>query len=434
MAIAPAAGQTANAGSLASFNTLSFDQNEQWWDHSSRWGVNTVLEQERRFNLKGGIRVGRFAFAPTLDSRVVYDDNVFNRTRNRKGDFFTEITPGIQVSAETARHFFSVSAGLKGYKYAKYDSFDALDRSISGSGAIHINSAHVIYGTVSHTLQHEAGLSYLFPDVDGTRPTNPDFLAAERTPVTSTNGEVGIKRDGGRLYGALNFRYGTSDFRDVRAENGMISDQDYRDVRTMAGTASVGYRFSPGYEFIGSFASTRIDFLNPVSDFADGWRHEAYAGLKFETGPLLRWQLGGGYAHRTYDEPTYKPAGSYTARLAVNWAATERLTLKAEAQRRLSVTATQTGISSSVAHAVRVNADLELYRNLIFTINGEYWDVADQDSSTRSNIYGAGVRLQYFSTQNWVASIGYDYIDRRSDTSGSDLMRNQFWGRVAIRF
>ena len=431
---APAAGQTAKSGNPTSFNTLSFDQNEQWWDHSSRWGVNNVLDQERRFNLKGGMRVGRFAFAPTLDTRVVYDDNVFNRTTNRKGDFYTEITPGIRVSAETARHFFTVAAGLKGYKYAKYDAFDAIDWSISGAGGIHINSAHIIYGTVSHALQHEQSLSYLFPDVDGTRPTAPDLRAAERTPVTATTGEVGIKRDGGRLYGSLGGRFGTWDYQDVRGEDGSVLDQDYRDLRMMSGVANLGYRFSPGYELVGSFISTRLDFLNAAAVFADGWRHEAYVGLKFETGPLLKWQLGGGYAYRTYDQPTYQPAGSYTARLAVNWAATERLTIKAEAQRRLSSSATETSVSSSLAHGARVNADLELYRNLIFTINGEYWDIADQDSPTHSNIYGAGVRLQYFSTQNWVASVGYDYIDQRSNSPGSDLKRNQFWGRLSIKF
>ena len=77
---------------------------------------------------------------------------------------------------------------------------------------------------------------------------------------------------------------------------------------------------------------------------------------------------------------------------------------------------------------------LELYRNLIFTINGQYWDVVDERSSIKSNIYEAGVRLQYFSTQNWVASVGYDYVERVSDSPDLDLKRSQFWGRVKIRF
>ncbi len=93
---------------------------------AQRWGVNDVLCQERDFNMQGGKKIGRFDFAPTLDTKLVYDDNIYNRTSNAKGDFYTEIAPGLSVSTETARHYFNITAGLRGYKYAKYDEFDAL--------------------------------------------------------------------------------------------------------------------------------------------------------------------------------------------------------------------------------------------------------------------------------------------------------------------
>ena len=196
----PAAAQSAASDSGAWHNTLSYIQNLQWWDHSSAWGVNNVLDQSRPFNLKGGKRIGRFEFAPVLSGRLIYDDNIFNRAQDRKGDYYAEIAPGLSVSTETARHFFNVTAGLKAYKYAKYDEFDALDRSINASAAFHVNSSHVIYATIGHALLHEDSLSYLFPDLDGTRQSRVTFNAAERTPVNATHGEAGIRRDGGRLH------------------------------------------------------------------------------------------------------------------------------------------------------------------------------------------------------------------------------------------
>ena len=431
----PAAAQHIPSSSQGPWlNTLSYLQQQDWWDQSSRWGVNDVLGQERAFNMQGGKKIGRFDFAPTLDTKLVYDDNIYNRTSNAKGDFYTEIAPGLSVSTETARHYFNITAGLRGYKYAKYDEFDALDRSINASAAFQVDSAHVIYGTIGHALVNEDNLSYLFPDVEGDRQSNGRINAAQRTPVHNTIGEVGIRRDGGRLHGSLTARFGRRDFDDIELEDGSIADQDYRDVQTVSGTARVGYRFSPGYELVTLASATRVDFLDSASDYADGWEYEVAAGLDFQTGPLLQWQIGGGYAYRTFDDPTYEPTGDYIARLKLQWSATERLTLKAEAQRRLSFNTTETGVEYQLSHSVGASADLELYRNLIFTINGQYWDVVDERSSIKSNIYEAGVRLQYFSTQNWVASVGYDYVERVSDSPDLDLKRSQFWGRVKIRF
>jgi hypothetical protein len=430
----PAAAQQVDAGDQFWKSTLSYLENQKRWDPSSRSGINDVMGQDRSFNLSGGKRIGRFMFAPTLSTKLTYDDNLFNRSTDAEGDFYTEIAPGLSVSTETARHFFQVSAGLKAYKYAKYDEFDAIDRTINASAAINVNSAHVIYGTVAHALVHEDSLSYIFPDVVGSRQSTAQFDAAERTPVTSTLGEVGIRRDAGRLHGSLSAQFSRWDYKDIRITDGTTFDQDYRDLQALSGTARIGYRFSPGFELTTRFSSTRFDFLDPVSEYANGWQHEVSANLEFETGPLLQWQIGGGYAYRTYDDPIYASTGDYVARLKLNWAATERLTIKAEAQRRFNTQATPTGIDAALSHSVRASADLELYRNLIFTINGEYWNTDDLRSSVNSDVYQAGIRLKYFSAQNWVASVGYDYIERASDDPDLDLKRNQFWGRVHIRF
>jgi hypothetical protein len=93
---------------------------------AQRWGVNDVLGQERAFNLQCGKKIGCFEFAPTLNTKLAYDDNIFNRTSNAKGDFYTEIAPGLRVGTETERHYFNITAGLREYKYTKYDEFDAL--------------------------------------------------------------------------------------------------------------------------------------------------------------------------------------------------------------------------------------------------------------------------------------------------------------------
>ncbi len=412
--------------------TLSRWQNLQWWDEKTRYGAQRVSDAKRPNGTGGGFRVGRFNFASSINSRLVYDDNVFFERRKR-GDFYAEVAPTLSMTTETARHYFNVTAEARAYKYAKYDELDALDREIAVSGALHINSAHLIYGSVSWGLHHENHTSRLFPS--GDNPPVADVIENhERTPVHSVRGNLVLKRDAGRLHGSLRAKAGRWDYHDATAPDGSEVDQDYRDAQVIGGEARVGYRFSPGYEVHVQARTERLDFLHDSGRFANGWSHEVAAGVNLETSPLLRWQFSGGYGHRTFDDASNQDTGSYLIKGSVDWLVTPRLTIRADAERRLLTVSKPDRVFASISNSLRLNADFDLYRNVVFTINGEYRNLKEVGGSIRTDMYKAGASLNYFSTKNWVASIGYDHVARDSNDPALAATRNEFWGRVKFQF
>ena len=79
-------------------------------------------------------------------------------------------------------------------------------------------------------------------------------------------------------------------------------DLDYRDTQLYSTQLRAGYRLSPGYDLVGKVRGLKtLNRGNATSDM-DSLGFEALAGLAFETNPLLRWRIMGGFGVRDYEK------------------------------------------------------------------------------------------------------------------------------------
>ncbi len=118
---------------------------------------------------------------------------------------------------------------------------------------------------------------------------------ASRSQVWNNKAAAGITRDVGRLYGTLSAGAESWDFYDNTRIDGRPLDLDPRDTATYNVQLRTGYRMSPGYEIVGKVRGVKTDNRGEDGKDLDATGFEALAGLAFETNPLLRWRLMGGY-------------------------------------------------------------------------------------------------------------------------------------------
>lgn len=94
--------------------------------------------------------ISNITFAPQLELRGVYSDNLFLTDNNKQSDFVTVVSPGINIVSDGARARFNFTYILQGLLYASESEFNDINNRLAGSGNIELYKDH------------------LFLDVDGT--------------------------------------------------------------------------------------------------------------------------------------------------------------------------------------------------------------------------------------------------------------------------
>ncbi len=399
--------------------TVAGRERRKDYDNAKQYGASSVSELDRVHVQPHGLRVRNYTVFPSVKSAIAYDDNVFGSSRNEVSDFRTEVTPELHFNSRFARHVLDFSLGGKLVNYFDNSSQDFADYNAAVRGALHFDHAHTLAASVISELNHEERYEI----------TAPRF-ATEPTPVLHHRAVAGITRDVGRLYGTFSLSADRYDYFDVSGEGGTI-DQDYRDLDIFAATLNAGYRFSPGYELVGKVRLMRqfSDGVGVNNFDADGF--DVLGGVEFETGPLLRWRLLAGYGVRDYDEPGRNNLSSSLFEGEVEWLATQKMTVTANASREL-VDTVGADVGGHVETSFGAKVDYEIYNNLVAHAGIEY-SQADFEADTRlDDTVTARLGLEYYLNRNWVVSFDYDYRFRDSSDDDFDLERNVF--RVGAKY
>ena len=294
------------------------------WDNAERYGANTVSNMERRYVTPDGMRMGNYAVIPNVGATVIYDDNIFAIDADKHADIRTELTPSVQFKSQLPRHVLDFSLDGKIVNYAEHDDQDYANYRAKVDSALHFDNAHTLSASFSTLLKHE----------ERDDPLD-DFTAREPIPVYVHRASLGITRDVGRLYGTLAASAERRDYIDVLSVHDKPLDENSRDTDTLSTQAKIGFRFSPGFEFITKMKVSKSDNRGNAAGNRDSWGYEAVAGLAFETNPLLRWRLLGGYGTRDYADAKITDIATSLLEAEVEWLPTQRLTIYATLSRQI---------------------------------------------------------------------------------------------------
>lgn len=395
-------------------DTVASKEMRQQWTDSARSGARTVDQIDRGFAAPDGVRVGNFFWYPSISETVAYDSNIFGLDQDPIADWRFITTPSLTVQSQLPRHVLDMTVFGRFMNFAENTDQDYADFGGNVRGALHIDHAHTLSATVGARRLHEE-----------RNEITASQSAAEPVPVDEFKASVGITRDAGRVYATLAAGVQTLDFDSVPAIGGGTLNQDYRDQELYDAHIRGGYRISPGFDFVAKVRGLK-QFNEPETpglEDRNSTGYEIAAGLAFESDPLLRWRILGGYGSRNYDRADLANVSTSLLEAQLQWLASDRLTITANANRSID---DELGADDNgrIETAANISADYEIRHDLVGSINVGIADVAFIDSTRDDQVFEAGVSLQYFYTKNMHFSLGYTFESRDSNEPGFDLDRS----------
>ena len=158
------------------------------------------------------------------------------------------------------------------------------------------------------------------------------------------------------------------------------------------------------------------------------------AGIAFETNPLLRWRILGGYGVRDFEQAGLATLTTTLMEADIQWLPTQRLTIYGTRLAPDLGSGRHRRPVASFSRAPKIRAEYEIYHNLILTGGVEVREDDFQGISRTDNIYAARAGLDYYFTKNWLFTFGYEHQVRDLSNDSLDMHRNRFMIGAKLRF
>lgn len=410
-----------NEGGLVT-ETIASRERLKDYDNIKKYGAERVSDRDRNFAQPDGIRLGNYIILPSLDETLIYDDNIFRSDANKVSDFRNELTPEVHFQSHLPRHLLDLSLAGKIVSYVENSDQDYANVRANLQSALHFDHAHTLSLTALSAIEHEERGELLTP-----------LTAAEPVELYHNRVAIGLTRDVGRLYGTISGSFERWDYTDTPSIGGTMLDLDPRDTDQWVAQIKLGYRISPGYELVAKMRGLRE--LNRGDDEydRDAVGYEALAGIAFETNPLLRWRLLGGYGVRDFDQADLDTVGTTLIEGRVQWLPTQTITVYGDVSHEI-ISATGIDENGRVETALRGKIEYELYHNLLLTADLEIKEADFIGSDRRDREYSGRIGLDYFPNKNLVLSVGYEHAIRESTEDALDMTRNRIMVGAKLRY
>lgn len=410
-----------NEGGLVT-ETVASRERLKDYDNIKKYGAERVSDRDRNFAQPEGIRAGNYVILPSLEETLIYDDNIFRSDANRVSDFRNELTPEVHFQSHLPRHLLDLSLAGKIVSYFENSDQDYANLRANLQSALHFDHAHTLSLSALSAIEHEERGELLTP-----------LTAAEPVELYHNRAALGLTRDVGRLYGTISGSFERWDYTDTKSISGTMLDLDARDTDQWVAQIKLGYRISPGYEIVAKVRGLR-ELNRGNEDFdRDAVGYEALAGVAFETNPLLRWRLLGGYGVRDFDQSNLDTVASTLVEGRMQWLPTQTITVYTDLSHEI-VSANGPEDNGRVETALRGKVEYELYHNLLLTADLEIKEADFIGSDRRDREYSGRIGLDYFPNKNLVLSVGYEHAIRESTEDALDMTRNRIMVGAKLRY
>lgn len=423
VALAPAAAADDFGGDTGrNMSTYAYGDGLREWDDAKFYGAERVPDRDRSEFHPDGIEAGTYLIMPSLESAIVYDDNIFQSKDERVGDMRYELAPELVMHSRMPRHMLDFMLGGRIVRFQDNEDQSYEDGYANVDWRIDIDAGDMVGGSLLTVYDHEDRLS----------PETP-LGAAETVPVWSNRAKIAYKHDLGRLSLTLGADAASVDYMDVSTFGGTTLDQDYRDFTSYGSYLRLGYRLSPGVTTFAAIRADRQDYLRHTDDERDSLLYRGRAGFNFEITPLLRVALSGGYGYKEYDRADLDSFGSMLYEGSLEWLPSPLLTLQLSVGQELAET-TEVGSSGRLDTRIKLKADYELMRNLVLSADLEYVDSEFEGTPRSDGVFRGRLAAEYLYSKNLMFTFAYEHQERDSTDDRFDLDDNRYTVGATVRF
>jgi len=352
---------------------------------------------------------GAFLIAPTLTAGLTTTDNVYYSQSGKVSDVVANLSPSFGIVSDWGRHQVRALVNLDYDHYSKYSRESTLAGNISGGGRYDISQNTSVTGTLGFSRNYEPRYEPTTPQ-SADRPIRYDASAAD----------LGFTTDFSRLRWMINSSYRNLNYADVRARNGGLIDQDYRDFHSLTLSTRIEYAVKPETSIFVDYEHVNATYRVKVNDHSSSG-YNTTVGASFDLSNLATGEIAYGYLSRDYKNPLFKPVSGPSYRAKVNYFPTQITTISITASRSVEE-APAIDVSGYVLRTAGLSVDHEYSRDLVLSAsynNARYkFNGFDRDD-TRSTLY---LGARYLMTR--AVSINGGYTHRSVDSRGSVAVPN----------
>ncbi|WP_375396509.1 outer membrane beta-barrel protein [uncultured Sphingomonas sp.] len=375
-----------------------------------------------------GSRIGAFTLYPSVTATGEATDNYLATDTNRRSDVFFVVRPELYLKSNWARDRVEARAFVSQSVNAKLSGENATQFGAS------VSSAYEPMRSTQFTL-----------DLSGAR------YVESRSSLGSFQGSAepvrfGIYRVGvGASHSFNDLVLGLSagvsrvDYDDTRFPNGVVVDQDYRDVRSVTAGGSARYDLRNGIGLIvsGQYDDERYDvrpgrpgYVPGVNINRDSSGFNLQGGVTLELSKLIFGSLQVGYISRRYIDPTLNDFGGLSFSGDVLWNITPLTSIRFRASRSIEDTSSPL-IAGNTRSDFRLSVDHELYRYVILSGDIGYGSFRPNGIGVGGDEYTVGIGARYLIDRRFSVTAGLRHSGRTSD---SNFLRYQATsGNVGVR-
>ncbi|MEA5112574.1 MAG: outer membrane beta-barrel protein [Geobacteraceae bacterium] len=214
-------------------------------------------------------------FTPFASLKQEYNDNIFLDPHDRKSDFITTFSPGLEISDRNERLDAALSLRFNGILYAHNDNLNSIDQDYRGRLGYILTPRTKLSATAAYTLDSQ-------PDRD-IETTGLVLAAIKRHRQSySFDAEYSLTE---KTTLAINYGYEQDDYdspqyTDLKWHNAglsLIHDMDAL-LRNTKGSLNLGYS---RYDFTGSGVDNYSLTIGIDKALTELWGFQAYAGARY---------------------------------------------------------------------------------------------------------------------------------------------------------
>ncbi len=365
-----------------------------------------VEDRARESYAAQGVRAGSFVVFPSLESKFIYNDNIFATPNATVDDFILDLKPGVRVQSNWRNHSFGAFVFGNIGEYAQQDNEDYEDLNVLLDGRLDISKDAKAFATAAFNHLHEERGS-----VDDANSRVPTTYNRYEATARYEHGINKLRFLGGA--GATGYFYDNTE-----TSTGLIFS-DERDRLEYRADVRGEYMF---FEKYGAFVSAEgidvdYDRRTAAGLLRSSTGYDLRAGALIDFTGLLSGELYGGYVRRQYEDSALTDIGVPIFGAGILWNVTGLTTVEYELTRSILET-TSIGVSGILSTSASVEVNHELKRNILLRGVLGYTDSEFRGTTRNDESYDAELGATYLLNQNFSFEASLKYIDR-SSTEGS---------------
>jgi polysaccharide biosynthesis protein VpsM len=344
-----------------------------------------------------GVRISpSLLLFPSIDSEVIYDDNVYNSGQVKLDDLVVSFRPRFNLQTDLPRHQFNLTGGADIRRYAEIGGENSDQFDIQGKGTIELAERTEVIADVGFRRGIEQR---------GT--AGDQFLTDEPVAFDRAFGGLLVRRRGGFLELTAEGRVAETRYRDTEI-NGLPVDLSARDSTVMRARIR-GSAPSSHYSRVFVEASiNKVDYTQSLPLQRDSEGYAVLAGMLLRLTNLVDLEVGVGYIRQNFDNPAIKDVSAVNFHLQVEWTPRPDWQITAAADRVVDPS-----FRLDAPAIVRSDFSLEARKAIgdrtLVSVELGVSDETYQGSGREDLRFNASAKAHYRLTDNWglIASVGW---------------------------